>query len=424
MPLVVDKTVPVLTFKIGHYPMHHGTLGIIRSLGRLGVPVYTTAEQRFVPAAMSRYLTGTFIWDTRGLDSHTLLAGLAGIGEKLARRTVLVPTDDVAAVFVAEHSSVLAKWFLFPRLPPELPRRLANKRELNSLCKSMAFPCPRAAFPTSLDDVYEFIAKAVFPVVVKAAESRRLPKGTRGTSIARTPQELLAIYRRAESPGCPNLFFQEYIPESCAEDWIFHGYRNARTGCFAAFTGKKLRSYPPFAGFTTLGVSTSNDALRRQTEGFLKAISYSGIMDIDYRLDKRDGQYKILDFNPRIGANFRMFEDGDGVDVVRALHLDLTGAGVRGLPGVRGRTFIVEPHDLLATFGYMRRDGLTVSSWRRSLKGQRQLAWFDRHDPVPFLGMCLHLLCRGVCRAAQSCRARIRRRPSDKASDRAQSACS
>jgi len=38
--------------------------------------------------------------------------------------------------------------------------------------------------------------------------------------------ELLALYQQAENPGIPNLIFQEYIPDSCAEDWIFHGYCN------------------------------------------------------------------------------------------------------------------------------------------------------------------------------------------------------
>jgi hypothetical protein len=34
-----------------------------------------------------------------------------------------------------------------------------------------------------------------------------------------------------------------------------------------------------------------------------------------------------LDFNPRVGAQFRLFEDDAGSDVVRALHLDLASSG-------------------------------------------------------------------------------------------------
>jgi D-aspartate ligase len=407
IPLDLDVTVPVLVFKTARNIIQHGPLGIIRSLGRLGVPVYAAFEDRFAPAATSRYLTGAFVLDTRGLNSERLLTDMAAIGERLGRPTVLVPTDDSAAAFVAEHSDALAKWFLFPRLPRELPRRLANKRDLYFLCQSTGVPCPETAFPGSADDVHAFIERVKFPVVVKAAEPQRLPKGTPSVSIAQTPQELLAIYRQAQGPESPNLIFQEYIPESLAEDWIFHGYCNPRTDCLVAFTGKKLRSHPAFAGVTTLGVSVLNEPLSRQTEILLKAVAYAGIMDIDYRFDKRDGRYKLLDFNPRIGANFRMFEDRAGVDVVRALHLDLTRRSVRRLPVVEGRTFIVEPYDLFTSLSYMRRGGLTVREWWQSLKGKRELAWFSRNDSVPFLTMCVRLLIRAVGRSVQRSWAQI-----------------
>jgi predicted ATP-grasp superfamily ATP-dependent carboligase len=220
-------------------------------------------------------------------------------------------------------------------------------------------------------------------------------------SIARTATELLAIYRQAESQQSPNLILQEHIPSSCAEDWVFHGYCNPKTDCFVAFTGRKLRSYPPFAGFTTLGAPVQNEQLNEQSKMLLRAIGYSGVMDIDYRLDKRDGQYKLLDLNPRVGANFRMFEDRAGLDVVRALHLDLTGRSVRQLPMVEERIFIVEPYDLLASLGYMRRGGLTVRAWWRSLKGSREIAWFQWDDPVPGLTMCVRLLFRAVGRGVE-----------------------
>jgi predicted ATP-grasp superfamily ATP-dependent carboligase len=407
----------VLVFKTARNIIQHGPLGIIRSLGRLGVPVYAAVEDRFAPAAMSRYLTGAFVLDTGILNTERLLTGLATIGERLGRPTVLVPTDDSAAAFVAEHSDALGKWFLFPQLPRELPRRLANKRDLYFLCRSIGVPCPETAFPGSVDDLYAFIERVKFPVVVKAAEPQRLPKGARSVSVAQTPQDLLAIYRQGQSPESPNLIFQEYIPESLAEDWIFHGYCNPRTDCFVAFTGKKLRSYPAFAGPTALGISVLNEALSRQTEMLLKGVGYAGIMDIDYRLDKRDGQYKLLDFNPRIGANFRMFEDRGGVDVVRALHLDLTRRSVRRFPMVEGRTFIVEPYVLFSSLSYIRRGGLTVRGWWRSLQGKREIAWFSRNDPAPFLTMCVRLLIRAVGRSVQRSWAQIcasRSRSSDR----------
>ena len=122
-------------------------------------------------------------------------------------------------------------------------------------------------------------------------------------------------------------------------------------------------------------------------------------MDLDFRLDLRDGGYKLVDFNPRVGAQFRVFEDDAAVDVVRALHLDLTGREVRRRPQVEGRVFVVEPSDLLAGLSYRRAGDLSLRSWLASLRGtRRELAWFARDDLAPFMLMCARFLLRGVQR--------------------------
>ena len=67
----------------------------------------------------------------------------------------------------------------------------------------------------------------------------------------------------------------------------------------------------------------------------MKAIGYQGILDIGYRYDRRDGQYKVLDVNPRIGCTFRLFAATNGMDVARALYLDMTGQTGASRPGCR-----------------------------------------------------------------------------------------
>jgi D-aspartate ligase len=193
--------------------------------------------------------------------------------------------------------------------------------------------------------------------------------------------------------------FQEYIPRNKGEDWIFHGYCDERSDCVVGFTGVKVRSYPAYAGPTTLGRCADNETLQRQAEELFKALNYKGIMDLDYRLDRRDGQYKLLDFNPRVGAQFRLFVDEAGIDVVRALHLDLTGRTVPRSRPIEGRRFMAEHHDVLAGWAYHRDGGLTLRAWLHSLRGVQECAWFAVDDLRPFMVMSLRFLLRGVRRA-------------------------
>jgi D-aspartate ligase len=402
-----DTTVPVLLFRANSYVIEHGTLGVVRSLGRLGIPVYAMVEHRFSPIVASRYLAGSFVKETSNMDEGRRMEWLGNLGVRLSRPAILLPTDDSAAAFAAEHADSLEKWFILPPIPKNLPRRLTDKHDLYTLCKSTGVASSEIVFPQSLDDVNKYIEVATFPVVVKAAESRRLPPGTRSVTLARTARDLLSIYRMAQTPERPNLIFQEYIPEAYAEDWVLNGYRNPKTNCHVVFTGRKFRSFPAFTGITTLGISVVNEAVQKEAEKLLRVTGYAGIMDLDFRLDKRDGQYKLLDFNPRIGANFRMFEDEGNLDVARALHLDLTGRTVISLPMLDHRTFIVETYDLFASVSYIRQGRLSIRSWWQSLKGHKEFAWLSRLDPLPLPVMLVLLALRKLSHIVRTIRAKI-----------------
>lgn len=52
-PRGFDTTTPAVVFKLDPNVLHHGGLGVIRGLGRAGVPVYAVHEDPLAPAARS-----------------------------------------------------------------------------------------------------------------------------------------------------------------------------------------------------------------------------------------------------------------------------------------------------------------------------------------------------------------------------------
>ncbi|MGW3119248.1 carboxylate--amine ligase [Streptomyces sp. NPDC001107] len=386
VPFTADREVPGLIVKFGDYPLHHGGVGAIRSLGRLGVPMYAITEDRYTPAASSRYLRKAFVWPTTGTEEPArLVEGLLRIGRRIGRPTVLVPTDEEAAVLIAEHQDELAGRFLFPRVEPLLPRRLASKQGLHELCVEHGIPSPTAAFPQSYDDIVTFAEKARFPVVAKNREAfvRRKRPAVNGTTRISTPEGLLRLAR--DWGECPGVILQEYLPREDAEDWIVHAYFDQDSTPLAMFTGVKVRSWPPHAGMTANAYVVDNPELADIAARFIKQIGFTGVIDLDLRFDRRDGQYKLLDFNPRMGAQFRLFENESGVDVVRAMHLDLTGRTVPEGEQRAGHRYIVENIDLPALLAY-RRSGYTTPHAPARASGT-ELAWLAGDDPLPFLTM-------------------------------------
>ena len=138
----VDTSTPAVVLKFDPNVMHHGGLGVIRSLGRIGVPVYGVHEGLWAPAASSRYLAGRFFWQPSPEDTDRVLAGLRRLAEHIGQPSVLLTTDDAGAIFLAEHGRDLRGRFLFPDPPRDLPRRLAGKYSLHELCRELGVPQP------------------------------------------------------------------------------------------------------------------------------------------------------------------------------------------------------------------------------------------------------------------------------------------
>ena len=393
-----DTSTPAVILKFDQNVMHHGGLGAIRSLGRIGVPVYGVHERPSAPAASSRYLRGRWIWHPDAEDVERTLAGLLRLAERIGRRAVLIPTDDAGAIFLAEHGGPLRQAFLFPAPPAGLPRRLAGKFSMHELCREAGLPCPAATVPAALDEAREFAAGAGHPVIAKLSAPWSVSgAGLRSTSVIRTDAELSALWH-ACAVASAGVMLQEFIPAATPGDWFFHGYCSANSDCRPAYTGIKLRSYPAHAGLTSLGCAVANDELATLVTTLLAELSYRGLVDLDLRRDARDGQYKLLDFNPRLGAQFRLFRNQDGLDVVLAAYLDLTGQAVPEGTQLSGRRFLVENYDPLAAFRYWRDGELRPGSWLASLRPVNELAWFARDDLRPFGLMCTRMAARTITR--------------------------
>jgi predicted ATP-grasp superfamily ATP-dependent carboligase len=392
-----DTSTPAVVLKFDPNVMHHGGLGVIRSLGRIGVPVYGVHEGPWAPAANSRYLAGRLFWQPSPADVDRVVSGLLRLAARIGEPSVLIATDDAGAIFLAEHGRDLRRWFLFPDPPTDLPRRLAGKYSLHQACLELGVSCPRADIPGSLGSAQEFASAVGYPLIAKLTTPWTMDSGLRSTSVVADQQELEHIYRRCEQSGA-GLMLQEFIPGGKGHDWFFHGYCDANSVCQPAFTGVKERSYPAAAGLTSLGRSVANEKLRDEITSLLARLEYRGLLDLDIRLDIRDGQYNLLDFNPRLGAQFRVFRDTAGTDVALAAYLDLTGQAIPAGEQVNGRTFLVENYDPLSALASWRRGEVGLRSWLSSLHTVDETAWFARDDLRPFGLMCLRMAWRMASR--------------------------
>jgi D-aspartate ligase len=386
---MTNTVMPVLILRSEHY----GGLAVTRSLGRLGIAVYAVDTDPWAPSFDSKYCRGKFVWDFDRVPEEDSVEYLLGIGRELGRRAILLPTSDSTCLFVAANAGALRQEFLFPDLSSHLAHSLHSKKQMYFLARSMGIPTPKTFFPASEREALNFAEEAGFPIIMKTIEYRP-PKNAqnRNKAIVVGKKELLDQYRIMEEPERPNVLCQEYIPGGDDASWMFNGYFDEHSRCLFGLTGRKIRQFHAYAGVTSLGVCMPNESVAETTMEFMKAIGYQGILDIGYRYDSRDGLYKVFDINPRIGSTFRLFVSDNGMDVARALYLNLTGQCVVAGHGLPGRKWMVEDLDLASSLRYWRDGKLTAGGWIRSYRGLQESAFFAPDDLRPVISRCLNNL--------------------------------
>ncbi|WP_141703611.1 carboxylate--amine ligase [Planobispora rosea] len=406
--LRLDTGTPALVLRLDDNVLHHGTLAVIRSLGRAGVEVHAVLEGPHAPAARSRHLARMHVLPGEAAapgapgTARALTTALAAIAARIGRRALLIPMDDAGAIFVAEHAAELRPWFLLPGQPPALPRRLADKSALAELCAALGVAHPETHVIRTRDDAARAVARLGLPLMAKWAAPWLLPPGAglRSTTPVHTPGEAARLLEQASGHGSA-LLFQRFLPGAPGSDWFFQGYFDEHSSCLIGGAGRKERAYPPRAGLTTLGRWLPNPRVETVARGVAAALGYRGVLDLDFRHDTTTDTYYLLDFNPRLGAQFRLFTDGNGLDFVRALHLDLTGRPVPADRPAYGRTYMVENYDAFPAFHDRRAKEITCAGWMRSVRAADEFAWFADDDLKPFVAMTRQILKRGFTRLAR-----------------------
>jgi len=386
--LIKDTTTPVVVLSC-----KLGGLSIMRSLGSLGVNLHGVDADTHSPAMVSRYCREKFYGDLDERHPEKLLELLRHSARQIRQRALLIPTSDETAVFVAEYASQLAEEYIFPQNSPELIKNLMSKKGMYDLAREHGIPTPYTEFPKNVGDVRAYLEHAKFPVMLKAIFGNRLQQRTgKKMVLVHTAEELLSNYKWLEDPREPNLMLQEAIPGGDDQVYIFNGYFDKNSQCLTPFTGHKIRQFPIHVGCASLGACTWNKDVAMITTDFMKTLGYRGILDIGYRLDPRDGQYKVLDINPRIGQAFRLFVAENGLDVCRDMYLDLTGQPRYPAVPIEGRRWLIEDFDIISTYDYFREGSLTFSEWISSFKRVQEGLWFSWKDPWPFVRMSLGMI--------------------------------
>jgi predicted ATP-grasp superfamily ATP-dependent carboligase len=380
-------------------------LGVVRSLGRRGIPVWVLKDEHGL-AATSRYTRRTLPWppiaESRQIDYLLDLGAQHRIDG-----WVLFPSGDEAAALLAHHHAVLSERFRLTVPPWEVTRWAYDKRLTYRLAMEVDVDLPWTRYPASREAVAAL--DCPFPVILKPAHKARQLNRLTAAKAWRVDdrQALLARYDEACTLVAPDqIILQESIPGGGEMQFSYAALcLDGRP--LASMVARRIRQYPVDFGRASTYVETVNQP---EVEGaacrLLAAIRYTGLIEVEFKRDPRDNRYKVLDMNPRVWG-WHTLGQRAGVDFPYLLWRLIRDEPVPELQTRTDVRWVRILTDLLAAAGEMRRGALSPRAYLRSLQGPLEFAIFAADDPLPALVDIPLLVLLGGKRLSIACRNRL-----------------
>jgi predicted ATP-grasp superfamily ATP-dependent carboligase/peptidoglycan/xylan/chitin deacetylase (PgdA/CDA1 family) len=357
----------------------HGSLGVARSLGRKGIPVYFITDDK-LNGKFSRYVIKSFSW--AGPTSDDAVDYLLRLAEtdRLAG-WVLFPAGDREVTLVSQNHVRLSRVFRVCTMPWDTLRDATDKGRMYEQAERLGIGYPKSYHVRSKADLAHINCE--FPVVLKpsvkmASNALTQDKAWKVDDAA----ALSSMYDKAvDLVGAESIIIQEMIPGLGETQFSYAGVWNDGAPV-ASMIARRTRQYPVEFGTGTFVETVDQPEVENIATRFLQSLTFSGIVEIEFKLDKRRGAYKILDVNPRVWT-WNSLGHAAGVDFAYVQWLLATGQSVAAHRGVAGAAWIYASKDALAALRLARAGMLDLGEYFGSFRRRLEFAAFAADDLLP-----------------------------------------
>ena len=357
-------------------------LGIVRSLGRRGVPVCVIDDERSI-SRYSRYATH-FVRAADLLDQQRTVETVLEVARRGGLHGwVVYPTREETVAAFSRHRDRLLEELRVPTPAWDVVRWAWDKRKTYERAAALGIPTPRTWCPAGPDELEGVEGDP--PFAIKPAIKEHFLYATRAKAWrADTREELVERFTRASAlVGPGEVMVQELVPGDGRHQFAYCAFFKAGEAV-GSMVARRRRQHPPQFGKASTFVETVElPELETLSQRFLEAIDYYGLVEVEYKLDDRDGRFKLLDVNARTWGYHTLGERA-GVDFPYLLFADQVGLPVEPSRSRAGVSWIRLVTDLPTAAVELFAGRLRLREYLRSLRADTE-AVFSRDDPLPGL---------------------------------------
>ncbi len=361
---------------------HVQALGIVRILGRRGIPSVVIDETGSCIARHSKYCDGFYRVSNDNLESF--LAGSKCT--TMYRDRVIFPTNDFHVRILSHRREELSRHYRLSTDAPEVIDLFYNKINTYRLAGRTGIPIPLTFFPERQEDLEN--SEIPFPCIVKPAVMYDFHRKTgKKVFLCNDRDELRHAYARAlQVIAASEIIVQEVIPgdgrDQFSACFLYIGGRS-----YVQLTACRMRQHPlDFGNATTYAEVSDVTAPREYGERLLNAAGYNGLCEVEFKRDPRDGICKLLEVNPRTWK-WHIIAEKTGTPFVPLWFDYLSGMPVEPAEGFRMASFCHPITDIPVRLALLFRG---AKYRNRKIRPVQDAVW-SPDDPLPWFFEKLYL---------------------------------
>jgi D-aspartate ligase len=304
------------------------------------------------------------------------------------RGWVLYPTRDETVAAFSRHRSSLTEFFRVPTPVWDTTQWVWDKRNTYRRAQELGMPTPSTWYLKDVTELDKIDGEP--PFVIKPAIKEHFIYSTKAKAWrANNRTELREMFQRAAAlVGPGEVMIQGMIPGDGRQQFAYCAfYKEGKA--LGSMVVRRTRQHPPEFGRSSTYVETIDlPEIEALSERFLRAVNYYGLVELEYKFDSRDQQYKLLDVNGRTWG-YHTLGTGAGVDFPYMLFADQMGEVVdliRGRAGVKWIRLVTDlPTGVIEILGGRQ----NLWAYLRTLTGFNVESVFSREDLLPGLAELL-----------------------------------
>lgn len=278
---------------------HAIALGVIRSLGSKGVPVYVVSYDTKDMAYKSKFIQQHFVLPHPEKNAEEFIAGLLRIHDKIGKALVF-PADDPTLVTLSKNIDLLKAKFIIASQDWSIISKVINKDMTYAVAEKVGVPFPKTL---SLDETItiteDLIKEFRFPCLVKPVQSHIYFDIFKSKmAIVNNIEELKNQFEQCKKYSL-DVTLQEIIEGDITQGLNFNSLiYNGKIK--QGFTAYKVRMTDNGYGIPV--IVRSREMIKElwdYSEKLLSEMGYEGYSNVEFKYDKRDGLYKLLEVNGR-----------------------------------------------------------------------------------------------------------------------------